>query len=86
MNLEYMKNTGDKGKKMMVAAAFCSVLALMVTGLFDFPWYNYRVFFLFWCILAFSCACIRVASDEMRRHSFTDEVEVDHKAVMDFSI
>ena len=85
MNLEYLKKAKDKGKKTMVAAAVCAIVALLIMGLFDFPWYNYRVFFLFWCIVAFSCACVRVANDDERRHGFTNE-PLEHSAVMDISI
>ena len=85
MNLEYLKNAKDRSKKLMVASAVCAIVACLVMGIFDFPWYNYRVFFLFWSILAFSCACIRVADDEERRHSFTNEAE-ENGATMDISI
>lgn len=85
MNLEYLKNAKDRGKKTMVAAAICAVVALLIMGLFDFPWYNYRIFFLFWCIMAFSCACIRVANEDERRHGFTNEA-AEYSATMDISI
>lgn len=68
MNFEYLKKSADADNKLRVSAAMCAIFSFMLMGLFDFTWYNYRVFFLFWCVLAFACACIRVGNEEERRH------------------
>ena len=35
---------------------FAAFLAAMIVGAFDYPWYNYRIFFLFWCYaITFNC-------------------------------
>ena len=60
----------------MEAAAEYGFMGLLM-GMFDFIWYNYRVFFLFWSILALACACIRVGLDDQRRHSFSGSVKKD---------
>ena len=51
-------------------------------GLFDFIWYNYRVFFLFWAILGLACACIRVGRTEENRHAYVASNETN-TATMD---
>ena len=51
-------------------------------GLFDFIWYNYRVFFLFWAILGLACACIRVGRTEENRHAYVASNEIN-TATMD---
>ncbi len=85
MNLEYMKNTKDIHSKWTVAAALCGIVGMLVMGLFDFVWYNYRIFFLFWAILALSCAVVRVGNEEQRRHGFVS-VTGENSAVVDIDL
>ena len=70
MNLEYIKNTKDSPTKLMVIAALCAFTAILIMGIFDFVWYNYRVFFLFWVVLAMACAGTRIGYAEQRRHRY----------------
>ena len=37
-------------------AAMSGAFALLVSGMFDYTWYNYRVFFMFWALIGFACA------------------------------
>lgn len=67
MNLEYLKESKKHESKCLVLACMCATVATLVMGLFDFVWYNYRVFFLFWIVLALACATIRVGSAEQKR-------------------
>lgn len=39
-----------------VKAAAAGACSLLVAGLFDYTWYNYRVFFMFWALIGFACA------------------------------
>ena len=49
------------GKLSLVAkASISAVLAIMIAGVFDYTWYNFRVFFIFWALLALSCAAVNV--------------------------
>ena len=70
MNLEYIKNTKDVQTKRMVISAICSFTAILTMGVFDFVWYNYRMFFLFWVVLAMACAGTRIGNAEQRRHGY----------------
>ncbi len=67
MNLEYIKNTQDTSGKLTVAASLCAILSTLLFGMVDYVWYSYRVFFLFWAVIAISCACVRVGKSEARR-------------------
>ncbi len=69
MNLEYIKTSKDVSQKLIVAAAICSVLSTLLFGVFDYVWYSYRIFFLFWAVIAIACACVRVGKNEARRHT-----------------
>ena len=70
MNLEYIKNTKDTQTKLMVIAALCAFTAVLIMGVFDFVWYNYRLFFLFWVVLAIACAGTRIGNADQRRHGY----------------
>lgn len=69
MALESLKETESIALRYMVSASLCAVLASLTMGLFDFVWYNNRVFFLFWIALGVACACARVGRAEKKRHS-----------------
>ena len=68
MNFEYIKTSKDVSQKLIVAAAVCSVMSTLLFGVFDYVWYSYRIFFLFWAVIAIAAACVRVGKEEARRH------------------
>lgn len=45
-------------------AAVSGAVAIMIVGIFDYSWYNFRVFFIFWALLAYACAVINVENSE----------------------
>ena len=81
MSFEYIKNAKDTSSQLITVSVICSVVATLVMGIFDFVWYNYRVFFLFWIVLALGCACIRIGLDKQRRHAWNSESESDHASL-----
>ncbi len=81
MSLEYIKTAKDQGSRLTVAAVMGALLAALVMGVFDFVWYNYRVFFLFWGVLAIGCACVRIGKDEQRRHEWNAYMESDQASL-----
>ena len=72
-SLENIKITYDVQNKMQTAAVFCSVLAALIMGAFDYIWYNYRVFYVFWIMIALSSAYARVNKAESRRKNICYE-------------
>ena len=66
-NFEHIKNGKDSHIQKMSSAAFCSVIAALVMGLFDNIWYNYRILFLFWIVAGISCAYVRLGDREKKR-------------------
>ncbi len=68
-NLQYLKNCKPSEFSGIIGAAFSAFFASMVIGMFDYPWYNYRIFFLFWVMIALSCAAVRVADDRTERET-----------------
>jgi O-antigen ligase len=54
------------GKDITVAskAALAGAFALLVAGLFDYTWYNFRVFFVFWALLGIACAAANLQEND----------------------
>ncbi|MBQ3064953.1 MAG: O-antigen ligase family protein [Clostridia bacterium] len=53
-------------RKYLAASLFCGILAVLAQGMTDYIWYNYRVFLVFWLLLALSIAVYRVTESENR--------------------
>ncbi|MBQ9939936.1 MAG: O-antigen ligase family protein [Clostridia bacterium] len=46
------------------SAALCGIIGMLVQGMTDYVWYNYRVFGMFWIILGLCVAAIRCADSQ----------------------
>ncbi len=66
----------------MALASFAAFVAAMTMGMFDYIWYNFRVFFLFWAIIGIGCAAIRVG-DQQAKRTKTEFVYDDSSASID---
>lgn len=53
----FIRNTTGQ-QRMTVAAGLCGIISALVMGLADNIWYNYRVFFAFWSLIALTVAYI----------------------------
>ena len=84
-NLENIKLTSDPITKMMISAALCGGLALLIMGMFDYVWYQYRIFFLFWCIFGMASALGRIGCHERERQQMLQIIETDYASV-DFNV
>ena len=74
-NLEYTKNnSADASSKLFLVASFASFIAAIIMGMFDYIWFNYRIFFLFWIVIAISSSYYRVKENEDARK----EIDVDY--------
>jgi len=83
-NLEYIKNTNNTNDKLFVIAIFSSLISALIMGMFDYIWYNYRVFFTFWIIIAMASSYFRIKDDEEQRkrvvfdtNKFSAEAEIN---------
>jgi len=56
----------SSGKDITLAshAALAGAVALLAAGLFDYTWYNFRVFFIFWALLGLACAATNLHENE----------------------
>lgn len=48
-------------------APLCGIAAALVFGLTDYPWYNYRVYLMFWLVLALSSAYVRLGRQTLSK-------------------
>jgi hypothetical protein len=70
-SFEYIKQEKDSASTVYVIAAVVSIVSALIMGVFDYIWYNPRMFYLFWTIIAIGTAFVRVGSAErMRLESF----------------
>ena len=65
--LEYVKNPKNNSVKFYVVAAVSAVAAALIMGVFDYVWYNYRVFYIFWIVVAIGCAFVKTGNYEAER-------------------
>lgn len=68
----YLIHGTQRDVKLISTAALVGVLAILLQGLTDFVWYNYRVFLLFWVVLSVMSVTLDIAKREDGR---TDDVE-----------
>lgn len=62
----FLKNSDNREAKLVVGAIACGVIAILVQGLTDYVWYNYRVFAFFWMMIATAVAVVNVYKEKQR--------------------
>ncbi len=70
--------------RLMVAGPICGLAAVLLQGLTDYSWYNYRVYLMFWLVLGLVPALIKNADREMavgrvREQNTAESASVDIK-------
>ncbi|MBR6807106.1 MAG: O-antigen ligase family protein [Clostridia bacterium] len=70
--------------RLTVAAPICGLAAVLLQGLTDYSWYNYRVYFIFWLVLALIPAYVKHYNKKLDSHGscfdkdcMPDEASVD---------
>ncbi len=67
MCFEYLSTPDTEYGKLLTVTGLSSVFGLMVMGLTDHIWYDYRIFLSFWIMVALVSAYIRIRSEEKER-------------------
>ena len=65
-----LKGKIDNKVRTVVVAGLSSIVGALTMGLTDHIWYNYRVFFLFWAVIALTCALIRANDSVLEKEIF----------------
>ena len=66
-SFEYIKKEKGSPTTVYVIATVASVASALIIGIFDYIWYNPRIFYLFWTIVAIGAAYVRVGDSERSR-------------------
>ena len=64
-SMECIKLCPDKKLSLLCGAGICGVMAVAVSGFFDFVWYNYTVFFAFWAVAGIASASAQIRKREV---------------------
>jgi O-antigen ligase len=62
-SFSFCKTAMSRSNKLLCLGIFCGVLALLVQGMTDYVWYNYRVFLLFWMVVGLGVAHVYAAKN-----------------------
>lgn len=60
----FFGRSSNREAKLIVGALACGILAILLQGLTDYVWYNYRVFAFFWMMLAAAVTAVNIYSQE----------------------
>ena len=70
-SFEHIKNEKSSTSNVYIIASAVSIASALIMGIFDYVWYNQRMFYLFWIIIAIGTAFVRVGdSERLRREPF----------------
>ena len=62
-SFSFAKNAMNQSNRLICMGIFCGTAALLIQGLTDYVWYNYRIFLLFWIIVGLGVAHVYAAKD-----------------------
>lgn len=68
--------------RLSTAAPLCGVFAVLVQGMTDYAWYNYRLYLMFWLVCGLASAYARNGSSQIR----TSYVNTSEHSCADFSL
>lgn len=83
--LHYYRYGRLRAPRWIVLAGIAGVAALLMMGLFDDVWYNYRIYMLFWTVMGLVTAQLRVGeNDEERAYTPVDHDRTQSELVLRF--
>ncbi len=65
--LPYMTGRGERDGRLLVLGGFCGILSLLLMGVTDHVFYNYRIFLTFWLLMGVVVSQVRVGNAELTR-------------------
>ncbi|MBQ2863517.1 MAG: O-antigen ligase family protein [Clostridia bacterium] len=58
--------TDDRDLRYILYGSMSGISGILVSGIFDYTWYNYRVFFLYFVVMGFVCAANNVVRAQIK--------------------
>ena len=72
--------------RLAAAGPLCGIIGVLVQGLTDYSWYNYRVFLMFWLILGLGVSFAKNGREYIRDENVPEEENVREQADVDISL
>lgn len=72
--------------RLEAAAPLCGVFAVLIMGLTDYVWYNYRVYLIFWLACGLTSAYVRVSRRELDKYSAGSLCENESESCADIRL
>lgn len=66
-SFEFIRNEKKSSSSIYVIATIASITSALTMGCFDYIWYNPRMFYLFWIIMAIGVSVVRIGDYERSR-------------------
>ena len=73
---------GKNQLRISAAGPLCGIFAVLVQGLTDYAWYNYRVFLMFWLIAALAACYVRSGRAQFEDPADDDSPEASDKVFL----
>ncbi|MBR2025363.1 MAG: O-antigen ligase family protein, partial [Clostridia bacterium] len=73
LTFSYCVKAKNQYRKINCCAGFCAVVGLVVSGIINYTWDDKRIFLMFWILVAFSFAYIRIERDEEEPEGLIDD-------------
>lgn len=81
----YIYRMRNEEETSLVTAGLVAIIAMLIMGMTDYVWYSYRVFLMFWLVIAIVNAYIRIGEDEFDRFT-ANETNSDYSVNFDLNV
>lgn len=85
-SVECVRLSTDKKLSVMCGGCICGVIALTVSGFFDFVWYNNTVLFMFWAVAGLASAAADIRLQEIKRSAAERSASESNEKAADVTV
>ena len=80
-SFEYIQKPWNQSTRILTISAFVAVMSMLIMGMFDYVWYNYRMFFMFWVVLALGVCAMKIGNKEIKRKNIVLDTDMSSAAI-----
>ena len=73
LTFSYCSKAKNQYRKINCCAGFCALTGLVIAGGINYTWYDKRIFFMFWILVALSFAYIRIEREDEEPEGLIDD-------------
>jgi O-antigen ligase len=70
----------DAETRLIALGLFAGVVAMLVFGIFDYTWYNFRILFMFWAILGLASAAVNIGREDIKFNEIFESNNMDSES------